>query len=191
MIKNIFKSFLLLIIFIIIVGLLYPLFITGIAKIVSPSKSDGLLIYNNDRIIGSGLIGQNFTSNKYFHPRPSYAGQDGYDPMASGGSNLAPTNESFLINVKKRIEDFKKENNLPSNTAIPADILTASGSGLDPDISVESALMQIGRISSTRGIPESKLKDLVLKNTEDRLLGFLGEPKVNVLKLNLLLDNSY
>lgn len=189
MIKNFLKSFLLLIIFIVILGLLYPLFVTGISKIIFPVKSAGSLVYSEDRIIGSELIGQNFAGDGYFHPRPSYAGKDGYDPMASGGSNLAPTNEDFLLTVEERIENFKKENNLTDNAVIPADIVTASGSGLDPDISIESALLQIDRISTVRGIPISEIKDLVLKNAENRLLGFLGEPKINVLKLNLLLDN--
>jgi K+-transporting ATPase ATPase C chain len=191
MVKNLLKSFLLLIIFIVILGLLYPLLVTGISKIIFSSKSAGSLVYSGDNIIGSELIGQNFTGDKYFHPRPSAAGKNGYDPLSSGGSNLAPTNEEFISTVKERLESFKKENNLPDNAIIPADIVTASGSGLDPDISVDSAMLQVERISITRGIPASEVKDLILRYTENRLLGFLEEPKVNVLKLNLLLDNLH
>lgn len=189
MVKNLLKSFLLLVIFIVILGLLYPLTVTGISRIIFPAKSAGSLIYSGNEIIGSELIGQNFTSDRYFHPRPSAAGENGYDATSSGGSNLAPTNKDFISTVKERLESFKKENNLPDNTIIPADIVTASGSGLDPDISVDSAMLQIERISGARGIPANEVKDLITKNTENRLLGFLGEPKVNVLKLNLLLDN--
>jgi len=191
MVKNLLKSFLLLIIFIVILGLLYPLLVTGISKIIFPAKSAGSLVYSGDKIIGSELIGQNFTGDKYFHPRPSAAGKNGYDPMSSGGSNLAPTNEEFISTVKERLENFKKENNLPDNTIIPADIVTASGSGLDPDISVDSAMLQVERISGARGIPANEIRDLISKNTENRLFGFFGEPKVNVLKLNLLLDNLH
>ncbi len=189
MVKNLLKSFLLLVIFIVILGLLYPLAVTGISRIIFPAKSAGSLIYGGNEIIGSELIGQNFTDDKYFHPRPSAAGKNGYDAISSGGSNLAPTNENFISTVGDRLESFKKENNLPDNTIIPADIVTSSGSGLDPDISVDSAMLQIERISDARGIPASEVKDLISKNIEKRPLGFLGEPKVNVLKLNLLLDN--
>jgi len=189
MVKNFLKSFLLLVIFIVILGLLYPLAVTGISRIIFPAKSAGSLIYSGNNIIGSELIGQNFTGDKYFHPRPSAAGIDGYDAISSGGSNLSPTNKDFISTVEERLESFKEENNLPDNTIIPADIVTASGSGLDPDISVDSAMLQAERISGARGISASVIKDLISKNTENRLLGFLGEPKVNVLKLNLLLDN--
>jgi potassium-transporting ATPase KdpC subunit len=189
--KNILKSFLFYIIFIIILGLLYPLVVTGISRIIFPAKSQGSLIYAGQNIVGSELIGQNFIGDKYFHPRPSAAGKDGYDAMSSSGSNLAPTNEDFISTVSERLVDFKKENNLPDNTIIPADIVTASGSGLDPNISIESAMLQVERISKARGIPVNEIQDLIAKNRENRILGFLGEPKVNVLKLNLLLDNLH
>ncbi len=187
--KNILKSFLFYIIFIIILGLLYPLLVTGISKIIFPAKSEGSLIYIGGKAVGSELIGQNFIGDKYFHPRPSAAGKDGYDAMSSGGSNLAPTNKDFISTVSERLAAFKKENNLPDNTIIPADIVTASGSGLDPDISIESAMLQVERISKARSIPANEIQDLITKNTENRILGFLGEPKVNVLKINILLDN--
>lgn len=189
MLKNISRSFLLLIIFTIILGLIYPLTITGISRILFPEKSSGSLIYNDGRLIGSELIGQNFTGDKYFHPRPSAAGKGGYDPLKSGGSNLSPSNEEFITAVEERTEEFKKENGIEDNIKIPSDIVTASASGLDPDISVDSALLQAERISRARNIPVEKIEELVLDNVKNRELGFLGEPRVNVLKLNLLLDN--
>ncbi|MCX6346531.1 MAG: K(+)-transporting ATPase subunit C, partial [Actinobacteria bacterium] len=127
----------------------------------------------------------------YFHPRPSAAGKDGYDPLSSGGSNYAPANEDFISAVKERISNLRKENKLEDYIKIPSDAVTSSGSGLDPDISVDNALLQADRIAKKRNIPVSEINDLIRQNTEKRILGFLGEPKVNVLKLNLLLDNLY
>lgn len=191
MVKNILRSFLLLIIFTIILGFLYPLLITGISKIIFPYRSLGSLIRIDDKVIGSELIGQNFTDEQYFHPRPSAAGKDGYDSLSSGGSNYAPANENFISIVKERINNFRKENNLKDYIEIPSDAVTASGSGLDPDISVENALLQADRIAKKRNVSISEINDLIRQNIEGRMLGFLGEPKVNVLKLNLLLDNLY
>jgi len=191
MYKNILRSFLLLIIFTIILGFLYPLLITGISKIIFPFRSSGSLIKYEGKIVGSELIGQNFTGEQYFHPRPSAAGKDGYDPLSSGGSNYAPANEDFISVVKERISNLRKENNLEDYIKIPSDAVTSSGSGLDPDISVDNALLQADRIAKKRNIPVSEINDLIRQNTEKRILGFLGEPKVNVLKLNLLLDNLY
>ncbi|MHB8277267.1 MAG: K(+)-transporting ATPase subunit C [Candidatus Humimicrobiaceae bacterium] len=191
MVKNILRSFLLLIIFTIILGFLYPLLITGISKIIFHYRSSGSLIKYGDKIVGSELIGQNFTGEQYLHPRPSAAGKDGYDPLSSGGSNYAPTNEDFISAVKERISNLRKENNLEDYIKIPSDAVTSSGSGLDPDISVDNAILQADRIAKKRNIPVSEINDLIRQNTEKRMLGFLGEPKVNVLKLNLLLDNLY
>lgn len=191
MYKNILRSFLFLIIFTIILGFLYPLLITGISKIIFPYRSSGSLIKYEGKIVGSELIGQNFTGEQYFHPRPSSAGKDGYDPLSSGGSNYAPTNEDFISAVKERISNLRKENNLEDYIKIPSDAVTSSGSGLDPDISVGNAILQADRIAKKRNIPVSEINDLIRQNTEKRMLGFLGEPKVNVLKLNLLLDNLY
>lgn len=191
MFKNILRSFLLLIIFTIILGFLYPLLITGISKIIFPYRSSGSLIKYGDKIVGSELIGQNFIGEQYFHPRPSSAGKDGYDPLSSGGSNYASTNEDFISAVKERISNFKRENNLKDYIKIPSDVVTSSGSGLDPDISVDNAILQADRIAKKRNIPVSEINDLIRQNTEKKMLGFLGEPKVNVLKLNLLLDNLY
>lgn len=191
MYKNILRSFLLLIIFTIILGFLYPLLITGISKIIFPFRSSGSLIKYEGKIVGSELIGQNFKGEQYFHPRPSAAGKDGYDPLSSGGSNYAPTNEDFISAVKERLSNLRKENKLEDYIKIPSDAVTSSGSGLDPDISVDNALLQADRIAKKRNIPVSEINDLIRQNTEKRILGFLGEPKVNVLKLNLLLDNLY
>lgn len=191
MFKNILRSFLLLMIFTIILGFLYPLLITGISKIIFPYRSSGSLIKYEGKIVGSELIGQNFTGEQYFHPRPSAAGKDGYDPLSSGGSNYASTNDDFISAVKERISNFRKENNLENYIKIPSDAVTSSGSGLDPDISAGNALLQADRIAKKRNIPVSEINDLIRQNNEKRMLGFLGEPKVNVLKLNLLLDNLY
>jgi potassium-transporting ATPase KdpC subunit len=187
MIKTLIKSLFLLIILIILTGFIYPLIITGIAGLAFNHKSSGSLIYINDNIAGSELIGQSFISDKYFHSRPSFAGQNGYDPLKSGGSNYAPTNEEFISIVRDRTDDFKKENHLDISVYIPSDIVTASGSGLDPNISVESALLQAERISLARKIPVGSIRSLILNNS-GRQYGFLGEAVVNVLKLNLLLD---
>jgi len=191
MFKNILRSFSLLIIFTIILGFLYPLLITGISKIIFPFRSSGSLIKYEGKIVGSELIGQNFKGEQYFHPRPSAAGKDGYDPLSSGGSNYAPTNEDFISAVKERLSNLRKENKLEDYIKIPSDAVTSSGSGLDPDISVDNALLQADRIAKKRNIPVFEINDLIRQNTEKRILGFLGEPKVNVLKLNLLLDNLY
>ena len=191
MYKNILRSFLLLVIFTIILGFLYPLLITGISKIIFPYRSSGSLIKYEGKIVGSELIGQNFKGEQYFHPRPSAAGKDGYDPLSSGGSNYAPANEDFISAVKERISNLRKDNNLEDNIKIPSDAVTSSGSGLDPDISVGNAILQADRIAKKRNIPVAEINDLIQQNTAKRMLGFLGEPKVNVLKLNLLLDNLY
>ncbi|MCL6087812.1 MAG: potassium-transporting ATPase subunit KdpC [Actinobacteria bacterium] len=191
MVKNILRSFLLLMIFTIILGFLYPLLITGISKIVFLYRSSGSLIKYDNKVVGSELIGQNFTGEQYFHSRPSAATKDDYYPLSSGGSNYASTNKDFISAVKERISNFRKENNLEDYIKIPSDIVTSSGSGLDPDISVDNALLQADRIAKKRNIPVSEVNDLIRQNIEKRMLGFLGEPKVNVLKLNLLLDNLY
>lgn len=188
MIKILIKSLILLIILVIITGLIYPLLITGISRITFNNKSSGSLIYIDGKLIGSELIGQNFTGEQYFHSRPSTAGEEGYDPMRSQGSNFSAINEEFLSLVRSRAELFRKENQIDTNVSIPADMVTASGSGLDPHISVESALLQVKRIALARNISPVTLSNLVIENS-GRKYGFIGEPIVNVLKLNMLLDN--
>lgn len=189
MFKTIARSFLILIILIIITGLVYPLIITGISRIAFHGKSSGSLIYTDGKLIGSELIGQDFKGEKYFHSRPSVSGQQGYDSLRSQGSNYAASNEEFLAMVRIRADSFRKENQIGVGVAIPADIVTASGSGLDPHISVESALLQVSRIARARNISLEALRLLVIENG-GRQYGFIGEPVINVLKLNLLLDNA-
>lgn len=190
MIKNaILKSIMLLIVFSVFTGLLYPLAISGIAQLIFPHQANGSLIYKDGQVIGSSLIGQQFSDPKYFHGRPSSAGETGYDATSSSASNLGPTNKLLIEKVKKLAQQVRKENGLKSNTAVPSDLITSSASGLDPDISIDAALIQIPRIAKARNISEEKLKNLVNEHIAGRQLGILGEPRVNVLELNIALDN--
>ena len=174
----------------ILLGVAYPLAVTGIAQLVFPHQANGSLITKGDQVIGSELIGQNFTKPEYFQPRPSAAGNDGYDPTASGGSNYGPTNQKLIDRVKASVDKFHKDN--PDyNGPIPADLLTASGSGLDPEISPASAQAQVARVAKARGISADQLNQLVTQYIKSPDLGLLGEPRVNVLKLNLALDQQY
>jgi len=167
-------------------GLLYPLGVTGLSKLLFPKQAAGSLIEKNGRTIGSKLIGQSFTSDKYFHSRPSAAG-NGYDASASSASNLAPTNQALVDRVKSDVAKLQQEN---PGTAIPVDLVTASGSGLDPDISPAAADFQIPRVAKTRGLSADSLKALVARHTLRRTWGIFGEPRVNVLELNLDLDSQ-
>jgi potassium-transporting ATPase KdpC subunit len=170
-------------------GLLYPGVVTCICQMLFYKQANGSLIVQNGRVIGSSLLGQNFTRPEYFHPRPSGAGNDGYDPTASGSSNLGPTNQKLYDRVKASAEQFRKEN--PDYTGpIPADALTQSGSGLDPDISVANAEAQAARVAKARHASVSQIESIIASATKGRDLGFLGEPRVNVLKLNLELDRQ-
>jgi len=174
----------------VLTGLLYPGVVTGLSQLLFPTAANGSLIQQNGRIIGSTLIGQNFARAEYFQPRPSAAGNDGYDPTASSGSNFGPTSQKLADRVKASVEKFRKEN--PEYKGpIPADLLTASGSGLDPHLSPASAAAQAPRVAKARGVSQERIRQLVAQFTEDRDLGFLGEPRVNVLRLNLALDQNY
>lgn len=174
----------------VLTGLIYPGVVTGLCQILFRHQANGSLIEQNGRIVGSALIGQNFTKPEYFHPRPSAAGNDGYDATASSGSNFGPTNQKLYDRMKGAAAQFRKEN--PDYAGpIPADALTASGSGLDPQISVANAAAQAGRVAKARGIDGAAIGKLIASTTESRDLGFLGEPRVNVLKLNLKLDAQF
>jgi K+-transporting ATPase ATPase C chain len=171
----------------VLTGLIYPGVVTGICQMVFPKQANGSLMTKNGVVIGSELIGQNFSKPEYFQPRPSTAGNDGYDATASGGSNLGPTNQKLIDRVHASVDKFRKEN--PSYTGpIPADLLTSSGSGLDPHLSPASADAQVARVAQARGVTEDQIRPLLAQFTEARDLGFLGEPRVNVLRLNQALD---
>jgi K+-transporting ATPase ATPase C chain len=174
----------------ILLGVIYPLAITGISQILFPHAANGSLVVAADgKVVGSELIGQNFAKPEYFQPRPSAAGNDGYDPTASGGSNYGPTNQKLVDRVSASIAKFRKEN--PDfHGPIPADLLTASASGLDPHLSPESAEAQIARVAKARGMAPEQVRGLVDRFTEGPDLGVFGEPRVNVLKLNLALDRA-
>jgi K+-transporting ATPase ATPase C chain len=170
----------------ILTGCLYPALVTGLARTIFPRQAAGSLVERDGKVLGSGIIGQKFTRPGYFHGRPSAAG-DGYDAANSSGSNLGPTSQKLIERMRVDIEAFRKEN-AGFQGAIPADLVTASASGLDPHISPASAYAQAGRVAEARGVPTSEINRLVAEHIEGRQLLLLGEPRVNVLELNLALD---
>ena len=173
----------------ILFGLAYPLVFTGLAQVLFPHQANGSLVTVNGKVAGSELIGQSFTKPEYFHGRPSAAGNNGYDAANSSGSNLGPTNQKLVDRVKADVQKFRAEN--PDYTGpIPADLLTSSASGLDPHISPASAEAQVARVAKARGVTPDRIAELVAKHTDGRQWGIFGEPRVNVLLLNIDLDHS-
>jgi len=176
--------------FTILLGVIYPLAITGLSQVLFPHQANGSLIVVDGKVIGSELIGQNFTRPEYFQPRPSAAGDNGYDPLNTNGSQFGPTNKKLIDRVQASVDKFRKEN--PDyHGPIPADLVTTSASGLDPHISPDSAMAQAPRIAKARGVTTDQIARLVTDATEPPDLGLIGEPRVNVLKLNLAIDHSF
>ena len=186
--KNLLISVLYTLVTTVLLGIGYPLIVTGFAQVLFPKQANGELIQQGGKLVGSRLIGQPFTAPGYFYSRPSAAGAAGYDPTSSSGSNLGPTNKALQDRVNASVQQLQPTN---PNTPIPADLVTTSGSGLDPDISPASAEFQVPRIAKERGMAESDVRAIVPKHTLGRQFGFLGEARVNVLELNLDLDAQH
>jgi K+-transporting ATPase ATPase C chain len=190
--KNIFaefgRSLVATLFFAVILCGLYPLIVYGAAQLLFPNQANGSLLLDKSGVRGSALLAQNFTGAQYFHPRPSAAGSNGYDATSSGGSNLGPTSSNLVANITQNIAKYRGENDLTTNAPVPADAVTASGSGLDPHISVANAALQIPRVAKARGISEDRVRELVRQNSSDRDFGIWGEPRVNVMTLNFALD---
>jgi len=185
--KEIKKAVLLFVVLVLLTGVLYPMMVTALAHVIFPHQASGSLIYKADKTcIGSSLIGQSFSDPRYFWSRPSATADFPYNPLASGGSNLGPTNKDLVNRIKECATNFQSTG---IKRLLPADLVMASGSGLDPHISIEAAIIQIPRIAKERHVSEEKVRNLVQNYLEDRQFGFLGAKRVNVLKLNLALDN--
>ena len=188
LLRNLLIAVLMTIVTTVVYGLGYPMLVTGVAQAAFRDKANGQLVTRNGQMIGSVIIAQPFTSPGYFHPRPSGAGAHGYDATASGGTNLGPTSRKLIDAVAARVADAHAEN--PS-TLVPVDLVTSSGSGLDPDLSPAAALFQVPRVAKARGVSEDAIRHFVQDRITPRQLGILGEPTVNVLMLNLALDDRF
>jgi len=173
----------------VLTGVVYPVGIVGLAHLLFPHQAEGSLIVRDGQVVGSALIGQNFLSPRYFHPRPSAAGDKGYDAANSSGSNLGPTNKTLIETVRSRVSTLREHEPGINHSEIPVDMVTASGSGLDPEITPAAAQIQVPRVAKARGLSEAAVRSLVSTYTRGRTLGLLGEPGVDVLELNLALDN--
>jgi potassium-transporting ATPase KdpC subunit len=188
LLKHLRTAALMVIVLTVLLGIIYPLVMTGVAQVVFPHQANGSLVRDNSgNVVGSELIAQGFNQPQYFHPRPSAAG-NGYDATASGGTNLGPTNQKLIDTVQSNADAYRQENNLAADAPVPVDAVTASASGLDPDISPANASIQVNRVAQARGLPAEQVQSLVNQYTEGRTLFVLGEPRVNVLKINLALD---
>ncbi len=172
----------------VLTGIIYPVVVFGLAHVIFPWQSEGSLISANGHVVGSAIIGQNFSAARYFHGRPSAAGDKGYDATSSGGSNLGPTNKTLIGNVKTHLQKVLEEDGGLKASDVPIDLVTASGSGLDPEISPAAAEIQVERVAKARALAPGVVRKLIRDNTRGRVLGLFGEPGVNVLKLNLALD---
>ncbi|MCK9583118.1 MAG: potassium-transporting ATPase subunit KdpC [Endomicrobiales bacterium] len=184
--KKILLSIRIYIIFTVLLGLIYPLVVTVIAQVILPYQANGSIMRNGDKVIGSKLIGQNFSNPEYFHSRPS---ANNYDAVNSGGTNLGPSSKKLMDSTAEKIAKVRQENGLSSDTKIPSDMVLSSASGLDPHISLQSALLQVNRISKIRGIAVKDLKKMIDNNTDTDFVGIWGRPGVNVFKLNLAIDD--
>jgi K+-transporting ATPase ATPase C chain len=188
-VQHLRTAILMVVVLTVLLGILYPLVMTGISQLLFPNQSNGSLVRDGSgNVVGSALLAQGFTQPQYFHPRPSAAGSNGYDATASGGSNLGPTNQKLVDTVQSNANAYRQENNLAPDAAVPVDAVTSSASGLDPDISIANALLQAPRVAAARGLSDDQVRGLVNQYTEGRTLFVLGEPRVNVLKLNLALE---